>query len=140
MSHYLKKYVTAFASAKDYVTNWSADHFYADQALIVPFPTLARFDPNKQVWSVHIKAWLYLPFEGKKIKNYLSSYLPHKTDDTKNEGKVEESIDEDHKTVDTEKKRTAAIVTEENNKTKEREESIDDEATLEEALRELKFQ
>ncbi len=118
MSHYLKKYVTAFASAKDYVTNWSADHFYADQALIVPFPTLARFDPSKQIWSVHIKAWLYLPFEGKKIKNYLSNYLPHKTDETKNEVKVEESIDEDHK----------------------REELMDDEDTLGEALRELKFQ
>jgi hypothetical protein len=129
--------VTAFASAKDYVTHWSADHFYADQALIVPFPTLATFDANKQVWSVHIKAWLYLPFEGKKIKNYLSSYLPHKTDETKSEVKVEESVDEDHKTVDREKKRTAAIAIEENKKT---EESIDDEDTLEDALRELTFQ
>jgi hypothetical protein len=73
MASRLKKYIAAFASAKEYVAQWSADHVYADEALIVPFPTLAIFNPERNVWSIHIKAWLYLPLEGKKIKSYLTS-------------------------------------------------------------------
>lgn len=73
MASYVKKYVTAFKSAKDFVSQWSTDHMYADEALIVPFPTLAIFNPDTTLWSVHIKAWLYVPLEGKKIKSYLSS-------------------------------------------------------------------
>jgi hypothetical protein len=59
MTSYLRKYVTALASAKDYVAQWSSDHVFADEELIVPFPTLALFDPDKHVWCVHIKAWIY---------------------------------------------------------------------------------
>jgi hypothetical protein len=69
----LKKYVAALASAKEYVAQWSSEHVYANEALIIPFPTLAIFNPERNIWSVHIKAWLYLPFEGKKIKGYISS-------------------------------------------------------------------
>ena len=88
MTSYLKKYVTAIASAKDYVAQWSSDHVYADEALIVPFPTLAIFDPTKDIWSVNIKAWLYLPFEGKKLKSYLPSlpsFIKKKPNETTNE-------------------------------------------------------
>jgi len=71
MVSYLKKYATAFSSAKHYVAQWSAERVYADEALIVPFPTLAIYDPDKDGWLMDIKAWLYLPFEGEKIKSYL---------------------------------------------------------------------
>jgi hypothetical protein len=130
MASYLKKYVTALASAKDYVAQWSSDHVYADEALIVPFPTLAIFDPDKQVWAIHIKAWLYLPFEGKKLKSYLPS-LPRFIN-RKNEEKTDESINED-----TEKKVTAAIANEDKNKESTDEECADDVDMYEDALREL---
>jgi hypothetical protein len=71
MVSYLKKYATAFLSAKNYIAQWSAERVYADEALIVPFPTLAIYDPDKDGWLIDIKAWLYLPFEGEKIKSYL---------------------------------------------------------------------
>ena len=102
MTSRLRKYVTALASARDYVAQWSSDHIYADQALIVPFPTLAIFDPTTHVWSIQIKAWLYLPFEGRKLKSYLPSlpgFLTGKTDETK----PEETTNEDSKKVDAEK-------------------------------------
>jgi hypothetical protein len=104
MASYLKKYVTAIASAKDYVTKWSSEQIYADEALIVPFPTLAIYDPNKQVWSINIKAWLYLPLEGKKLKNYLPSILTRKTEE-----KTVKWSNEDNEKIDT----AAAIANEE---------------------------
>lgn len=134
MTYYLKKYVNALASAKDYVGQWSANHVYADEALIVPFPTLAIFDPNKHVWNIHIKAWLYLPFEGKKLKSYLPSFLTGKTDGTKSEEKIDESTNEDDKKVDTEKKRTAAIATEADRKIKKQEEESTDEEDVDDDI------
>jgi hypothetical protein len=136
MTSYIRKYVTALASAKDYVSQWSSDHVYADDALIVPFPTLAIFNPDKDNWSVHIKAWLYLPFEGKKIKSYipsLRSFLPGKTTET------QESSNE----IDTEKKLTATVAIQENDRIKKQEESVekktdeddDDDDMYEDALR-----
>jgi len=110
MASYLKKYVTALASAKDYVAQVAVDHVYAQEALIVPFPTLAIYDREKHIWFVHIKAWLYLPFEGKKIKSYLptmpripsiSNFFAAKPPETKNEQTPtdlpvnEEEIDDD---------------------------------------------
>jgi hypothetical protein len=71
MTSYLRKYVTALASAKDYVAQWSSEHVYGNDVLIVPFPTLAIFDREKKTWTVQIKAWLYVPFEGKKLTSYL---------------------------------------------------------------------
>lgn len=73
MTSYLRKYVTALASARDYVAQWSSDHVFADEELIVPFPTIARFDPEKHVWNVNIKAWVYLPFQPKSFTDYLPS-------------------------------------------------------------------
>ena len=109
MTSYLRKYVTALASAKDYVAQWSSDHVFADEALIVPFPTLAIYDPDRKIWSVCIKAWVYSPFQSKSLTSYLPS-LPkfikggaEKTDKTKSE-------DTDLK-VDDEKKEVAAEVT-----------------------------
>lgn len=78
MTSYLRKYVTALASAKDYVAHWSADRVYVDEALIVPFPTLAIFDQKTKAWTVNIKAWLYLPFQSRSIKNYLPTFLTGK--------------------------------------------------------------
>jgi len=100
MASRLRKYITALASAKDYVAQWSADHVYADEALIVPFPTLAIFDPDRNVWSIHIKAWLYLPFEGKKLKSYLPSLPSFLTGKTAE--KTEESMNEDKELPDDE--------------------------------------
>ena len=76
MTSYLRKYVTAVASAKDYIAQWSSEHVFADEPLIIPFPTLAIFDAERRVWSVHIKAWVYLPFQSKPLTNYLPS-LPN---------------------------------------------------------------
>lgn len=76
MASYLKKCATSLVLAKNYVAQWSADHLYSNEALIVPFPTIALFDPDRKIWSINVKAWVYLPFEGKKIKSYCSS-LPN---------------------------------------------------------------
>ncbi|CAF1028820.1 unnamed protein product [Adineta steineri] len=133
MTSYLKKYATAIISAKHYVAQWSTDHLYADQVLIVPFPTLAMYDSEKKIWSIHIKAWLYVPFQGKNLKSYLPSlpsFLRGKTDETKKE----EAIDEDNKKVDTEKKQAAAIAIKENNKVKEEEPSDEEDENYEDAL------
>ena len=59
MTSYLRKYVTALASTKDYTTQCSSDHVYTDEELIVPSPTLAMFDSDNHIGSVHIKAWIY---------------------------------------------------------------------------------
>ncbi|UJR30867.1 hypothetical protein I4U23_018382 [Adineta vaga] len=101
MTSYIRKYVTALASAKDYIAQWSSDHVYADEELIVPFPTLAIFDAHKHAWLVHIKAWVYLPFQPKSLSSYLPS-LPSflgggdkQEDEQKktNEKEVKESTD-----------------------------------------------
>ncbi|CAF1344848.1 unnamed protein product [Adineta ricciae] len=101
MTSYLRKYVTALASARDYIAQWSSDHVYADEELIVPFPTLATYDAHRHRWSVHIKAWVYLPFQPKSITSYLPS-LPSflsgsekKEDEEKqaNEGKSDKSTE-----------------------------------------------
>ena len=128
MTSYFKKYVTAFASAKDYVAQWSSDHVYADEALIVPFPTLAIFDPTKHVWSVNIKAWLYLPFEGKKLKSYLPSLPSFITK------KPNETTTEDTTKIDADDKLCASIPTEENNKIDEQNEEPSDDDMYEDAL------
>lgn len=73
MTSYLRKYVTALASAKDYIAQWSSDHVFSDEELIVPFPTLAIFNPHKRVWLVRIKAWVYSPFQSKPLTSYLPS-------------------------------------------------------------------
>ncbi|CAF2402093.1 unnamed protein product [Rotaria sp. Silwood2] len=125
MTSYIRKYVTALASAKSYVAQWSADHVYADKALIVPFPTLAIFDPKKQTWLIHIKAWLYFPFEGKKIKGYLSS-LPNILA-SKTEEKTDDSTTKDNKKMDREKNLNVFVDTEENKDIKKQDKSIDDE-------------
>jgi hypothetical protein len=100
MTSYLRKYVTALASAKDYIAQWSSDHVYADEELIVPFPTIAIFDPDKHVWTVHIKAWVYLPFQPKSFTNILPSLptsLPSLSSflggNKKDEDKTEEFVD-----------------------------------------------
>ena len=100
MTSYLRKYVTALASAKDYIAQWSSDHVYADEELIVPFPTIAIFDPDKHVWTVHIKAWIYLPFQPKSFTNILPSLptsLPSLPSflggSKKDEDKTEEFVD-----------------------------------------------
>jgi hypothetical protein len=126
MASHLKKYAAGLLSAKDYVAQWSADRVYADEALIVPFPTLAIFDPERSVWSIQIRAWLYLPFEGKKIKSYFASIPSFFKGGVKQEEKPEASIDEDQKLA-------AAIAIEENNKQKE----LSDEDNYEDALGEL---
>jgi hypothetical protein len=150
MTSYLRKYVTALASAKDYLAQWSSDHVFSDEELIVPFPTLAKFDPNKHVWSVHIKAWVYLPFQVKSLTSYLPS-LPNFLTGNKND---EEKINDDKKTifneddqtsesqltandkVDKDKKESAAAVSEENHETKKKDEGSDsDDDFYEEALR-----
>ena len=120
MTSYLRKYVTALASAKDYVAQWSSEHVYANEVLIVPFPTLAIFDPEKHTWTVQIKAWLYLPFEGKKLKSYLPS-LPSLF-----AGKPAEKVAEDQSKVDAEKQAVAVRATEETKHDESPEEKSDD--------------
>ncbi|CAF3379917.1 unnamed protein product [Rotaria socialis] len=95
MTSYLKKSVVALASARTYIAQWSAEHVYADEALIIPFPTLAKFNPDKGVWSVQIKAWLYLPIEGNKLKIFFSSLpgrLMRKIESTKREDSVDKEL------------------------------------------------
>lgn len=153
MTSYLRKYVTALASAKDYVAQWSSDHVYADEELIVPFPTLALFDPKKHVWCVCIKAWIYLPFQNKSLTSYLPSLSSFMTG-TKKEENIEKSVDEkdEIKTkkktifnedeqkqttnesqskdsnikVDQDKKETAAKLSEENHEIKKKDGSSDE--------------
>lgn len=114
MTSYLRKYVTALASAKDYIAQWSSEHVFADEPLIVPFPTLAIYHPERQVWSVCIKAWVYLPLQSKSLKSYLPS-LPKFITGRKNEGAVESKSD---MKVDEEKKEIAHEVTKEIEKEK----------------------
>ncbi|CAF3393817.1 unnamed protein product [Rotaria socialis] len=73
MTSYLQKYIAALSSATDYISQWSPNQALADEEHIVPFPTLAIFDRNKQIWLVHVKAWIYLPIETKTLADYLSS-------------------------------------------------------------------
>lgn len=75
MSTKWKKYVTALIAAKEYVTEWSAEQLYADEILVVPFPTLAIYDPEQSMWSVQVRAWLYAPFQNKKWKDYFKSLM-----------------------------------------------------------------
>lgn len=104
MTSQQRKYAAALISAKQFVSQWSAEHVYAQDALIVPFPTLAVYDPARQIWTVQIKAWLYLPFEGKKLKSYLpalTSYFSGKSaqktdaDDQKVDAEADEDVYED---------------------------------------------
>ncbi|CAF0794734.1 unnamed protein product [Rotaria sp. Silwood1] len=124
MPSYLRKYVTALASAKSYVAQWSTQHVYADEALIVPFPTLAIFDREKQTWSINIKAWLYLPFEGKKIKGYLSS-LPNILS-SKTEDKIDDSMNKDNKKNDVGKSFKVLLENEDNKDINKQDELTDD--------------
>jgi hypothetical protein len=155
MTSYLRKYVTALASAKDYIAQWSSDHVFSGEELIVPFPTLAIFDPDKHVWTVHIKAWVYLPFQDKSLKSYLPSLPKFLTGNKSEEKQVEVSTDstdvnkkekeektifneEDHakltnksKTspnvkVDKDKKDAAAAVSKENHEKKKQDQSDDE--------------
>jgi hypothetical protein len=96
MTSYLRKYVTALASARDYVANWSSEHVFADEELIVPFPTIAKFDPNKHVWVVDIKAWVYLPFQNIPLTNYLPSLPNIFTGSKTTENKPNESTNSDN--------------------------------------------
>ncbi|CAF5135099.1 unnamed protein product [Rotaria sp. Silwood1] len=89
---------SAVALTKDYMVQWAANNVYADEALIVPFPSLAIFDPDTKLWHIHIKAWLYLPFEIQKFKNYLSSLPSILTGKT--EEKSEDSINQNTKKTD----------------------------------------
>jgi hypothetical protein len=167
MTSYLRKYVTALASARDYIAHWSSEHIYADEELIIPFPTIARFNPDKHVWIVDIKAWVYLPFQTKSLTSYLPS-LPSIFTGTKNaEIKADETTDSnnDNKTkktifneqdqnkespstsnnkVEQEKKDTAAAVSEENHQIKKNdgssnEASDSDDDMYEDALRKNSF-
>jgi len=112
MTSYLRKYVTALASAKDYIAQWSSDHVFADEGFIVPFPTLAIFDPNKHIWSVHIKAWIYLPFQNKSLTSYLPSLPSFLSGNKNSEKENEENIDESNKNSDTENKEKKTIFNE----------------------------
>jgi hypothetical protein len=122
MTSYLRKYVTALASARDYVAQWSSDHVYADEELIVPFPTLAIFDPDKHVWTVHIKAWIYLPLQAKSLTSLLPSlprlFTSHKNNATKNEENSEKSMNSKDEHNDDEKKKTIFNETENNTNVK----------------------
>lgn len=158
MTSYLRKYVTALASAKDYIAQWSSDHVYADEELIVPFPTLAIFNPDRHLWEIDIKAWVYLPFQPKPLTSYLPSlpsFLKKKTsDDDDDESEKDKKADEDEKkekktvfneedqskikaqvlstsdiTIDGDKKEIAAAVDKENHEAKKQNGSSDDEAT-----------
>ncbi|CAF1479976.1 unnamed protein product [Rotaria magnacalcarata] len=88
MNSYLQKYIAALSSATDYIAQWSPDQVFADEEHIVPFPTLAIFDRNKQLWLVHVKAWVYLPMETKTFADYLSS-LPSLLIGSKNEENID---------------------------------------------------
>ncbi|CAF1198008.1 unnamed protein product [Rotaria sordida] len=124
MISYKRKYVSALVLAQDYMTQWSADNVYADEALIVPVPSLAVFDPNKNIWCIQIKAWLYLPFEEKKIKNYLSSLTTILTGKT--EENVENSIHQDDKNINTEKTLKALVFVVDYKNIIKQEELVDD--------------
>ncbi|CAF1251058.1 unnamed protein product [Rotaria sordida] len=114
MTSYLRKYVTALASAKDYVAQWSSDHVYADEELIVPFPTLAIFDPSKNIWSVHIKAWIYLPIQTKSLTSYLPSLPSFLTGNKSVEPKNEEKETNEEKTTNEEKIEESININDEN--------------------------
>ena len=116
MTSYLRKYVTALASAKDYVAQWSSDHVFSDEPLIVPFPTLAIYDPERKIWSICVKAWVYQPFQSKSLKSYLPSLPKFITGG----GQKTKAEDADLK-VDEEKKEVAAEVTKEIEKEKVKE-------------------
>jgi hypothetical protein len=116
MTSYLRKYVTALASAKDYVAQWSSDHVFADEELIVPFPTLAIFEPDKHVWSIYINAWIYLPFQSKTITDYLPS-LPSFLTGSGNDKK--ETNEESIKSNDEDKNKKTILNEDEHNQTKE---------------------
>ncbi|CAF2469265.1 unnamed protein product [Rotaria sp. Silwood2] len=133
MTSYLRKYVTALASAKDYIAQWSSDHVFADEELIVPFPTLAIYDPNKRIWTVHIKAWVYLPLQTKSLTSYLPSLPSFLTSSKSNEKQNEETKTNEEKmedciNVNDENKRTITVSNEENEKkiTEESESTTDD--------------
>lgn len=159
MTSYLRKYVTALASARDYIAQWSSEHVFADEELIVPFPTIAIFNPDKHVWVVDIKAWVYLPFQPKSFTSYLPS-LPSifvgnknaeikttETTDSNNDNKTKKTScneeDENKLTtndkVDQDKKDSAAAVNEENQQVKKNDESSnegsDSDDMYEDALR-----
>jgi hypothetical protein len=128
MTSYLRKYVTALASARDYIAQWSSDHVFADEELIVPFPTLAIFHPDKHIWIVHIKAWIYLPFQTKSLTSYLPS-LPsfmsgNKTNEIKNKENIEKSIRNSNDN-DTKKKQTIFNEEDENKITNESQSTAD---------------
>ena len=117
MTSYLRKYVTALASAKDYIAQWSSDHVSADEELIIPFPTIAIFDPDKHVWKVHIKAWVYIPFQAKSLTNYLPSLPSFLTSKKSTEIKPEENIEKSIKnSIDNNPKKTNIFNEEEQNK------------------------
>jgi len=168
MTSYLRKYVTALASAKDYLAQWSSDHVYADEELIVPFPTLAIFNPDKRIWEVNIRAWVYLPFQTKSLTSYLPSlpsFLMKNTNDEsekvdENEEKKTVSNEENqsknntkllssssYEKVDDDKKQVAATVDKENQEAKKQdassgdddEDADSDDDMYEEALRMLIF-
>lgn len=155
MTSYLRKYVTAIASARDYVAQWSSEHVYANEELIVPFPTIARFNPEKRAWIVNIKAWVYLPFQPKSLTSYLPSLptiltgrkaadaakkLAESSDDTES-NKTKKTVfneeDENQITtepqgatrekVDADKKQAAALANEENEKAKKADETSGEE-------------
>jgi len=137
MTSYLRKYVTALASAKDYVAQWSSDHVFADEELIVPFPTLAIFEPDKHVWSIYINAWIYLPFQSKTITDYLPSlpsFLTGSGNDKKetNEESIKSNDEDEHNqtestnvTVDKDKKDAAATASKDDHKAKKKGEASD---------------
>jgi len=138
MTSYLRKYVTALASAKDYVAQWSSDHVFADEELIVPFPTLAIFEPDKHVWSIYINAWIYLPFQSKTITDYLPSlpsFLTGSGNDKKetSEESIKSNDEDEHNqtkestnvTVDKDKKDAAATASKDDHKAKKKGEASD---------------
>lgn len=118
MTSYLRKYVTALASAKDYIAQWSSDHVFADEPLIVPFPTLAIFNPERKIWSVCIKAWVYLPFQNKSLKSYLPSLPKFITGQKTDKSKTDETETKTDLKIDDEKKEIANEVMKEIEKEK----------------------
>lgn len=94
MSSYFRKYAKAINSARTFVSQWSSERVFAVQPLIVPFPTLAVFDPHENIWSIQIKAWVYFPFQNKSLKNSLPSTTDVRTTNLENSQDIE-SLNQD---------------------------------------------
>ncbi|CAF4029947.1 unnamed protein product [Rotaria sp. Silwood1] len=92
MTTYLRKYVNSLASAKEYIAQWLSNHVLGNEELFISFPTLLMFDRKKHIYSVHIKARIFLILQTKSLTSYFSSLLSlltgSKSDETNNENSL----------------------------------------------------